>query len=170
MIYTVTLNPSIDYVVQVSSFDLGTINRAEKDMKFPGGKGINVSRVLQRLGVKNIALGFTGGFTGQFIKEVLQTEGVTTNFVQVDEDTRINVKIKGEEETELNGQGPIVTKEQFEQLMKKLRVCNLEIVLYLLGVYQFLFQVPFTNQLLRLELKRYSCSSRCKWKCTATCN
>ena len=95
MIYTVTLNPSIDYVVQVSSFDLGTINRAEKDMKFPGGKGINVSRVLQRLGVKNIALGFTGGFTGQFIKEVLQTEGVTTNFVQVDEDTRINVKIKG---------------------------------------------------------------------------
>ena len=64
-------------------------------MKFPGGKGINVSRVLQRLGVKNIALGFTGGFTGQFIKEVLQTEGVTTNFVQVDEDTRINVKIKG---------------------------------------------------------------------------
>ncbi|MFH4280652.1 PfkB family carbohydrate kinase, partial [Acinetobacter baumannii] len=74
----------------------------------------------QRLGVKNIALGFTGGFTGQFIKEVLQTEGVTTNFVQVDEDTRINVKIKGEEETELNGQGPIVTKEQFEQLMKKI--------------------------------------------------
>ena len=123
-------------------------------MKFPGGKGINVSRVLQRLGVKNIALGFTGGFTGQFIKEVLQTEGVTTNFVQVDEDTRINVKIKGEEETELNYQGPIVTKEQFEQLMKKLRVCNLEIVLYLLGVYQFLFQVPFTNQLLRLELKK----------------
>ena len=120
MIYTVTLNPSIDYVVQVSSFDLGTINRAEKDMKFPGGKGINVSRVLQRLGVKNIALGFTGGFTGQFIKEVLQTEGVTTNFVQVDEDTRINVKIKGKEETELNGQGPIVTKEQFEQLMKKI--------------------------------------------------
>ncbi len=103
MIYTVTLNPSIDYVVQVPSFDLGTINRAEKDMKFPGGKGINVSRVLQRLGVKNIALGFTGGFTGQFIKEVLHDEGVTTNFVQVDEDTRINVKIKGKEETELNG-------------------------------------------------------------------
>ncbi len=89
-------------------------------MKFPGGKGINVSRVLHRLGVENVALGFTGGFTGRFIKDVLQTEGVITNFIQVSEDTRINVKIKGREETELNGQGPSVTKEQFEQLMKQI--------------------------------------------------
>lgn len=146
MIYTVTLNPSIDYVVQVNSFDLGTVNRAEKDMKFPGGKGINVSRVLHRLGVENVAIGFTGGFTGQFIQDVLHDEGVTTNFVQVDEDTRINVKIKGEEETELNGQGPIVTKEQFGQLMKKLKVCNVKIVLYLLEVYRLLFKIPFMNQ------------------------
>ncbi|HFK1680873.1 TPA: 1-phosphofructokinase [Bacillus tropicus] len=120
MIYTVTLNPSIDYVVQVNSLDLGAVNRAEKDMKFPGGKGINVSRVLHRLGVENVALGFTGGFTGGFIKDVLQAEGVTTNFVQVDGDSRINVKIKGQEETELNGQGPSVTNEQFEQLMKRI--------------------------------------------------
>ncbi|AEW56807.1 1-phosphofructokinase [Bacillus cereus F837/76] len=89
-------------------------------MKFPGGKGINVSRVLHRLGVENVALGFTGGFTGRFIKDVLQTEGVITNFVQVDGDSRINVKIKGQEETELNGQGPSVTNEQFEQLMKQI--------------------------------------------------
>ena len=95
MIYTVTLNPSIDYIVQVNSLELGAVNRAEKDMKFPGGKGINVSRVLHRLGVENVALGFTGGFTGRFIKDVLQTEGVITNFIQVNEDTRINVKIKG---------------------------------------------------------------------------
>ena len=120
MIYTVTLNPSIDYVVQVNSLNLGAVNRAEKDMKFPGGKGINVSRVLHRLGVENVAIGFTGGFTGRFIKDVLQTEGVITNFVQVNEDTRINVKIKGQEETELNGQGPSVTNEQFEQLMKQI--------------------------------------------------
>lgn len=120
MIYTVTLNPSIDYIVQVNSLELGAVNRAEKDMKFPGGKGINVSRVLHRLGVENVALGFTGGFTGRFIKDVLQTEGVITNFIQVNEDTRINVKIKGKEETELNGQGPSVTKEQFEQLMKQI--------------------------------------------------
>ncbi|QHG36147.1 1-phosphofructokinase [Bacillus paranthracis] len=120
MIYTVTLNPSIDYIVQVNSLELGAVNRAEKDMKFPGGKGINVSRVLHRLGVENVALGFTGGFTGRFIKDVLQAEGVTTNFIQVNEDTRINVKIKGKEETELNGQGPSVTKEQFEQLMKQI--------------------------------------------------
>ena len=120
MIYTVTLNPSIDYVVQVNPFTLGTVNRAEKDMKFPGGKGINVSRVLHRLGVQNTALGFTGGFTGQFIKEALQRESVTTDFVQIDGDSRINVKIKGQEETELNGQGPIITDEQFDQLMKKI--------------------------------------------------
>ncbi|ABS22633.1 1-phosphofructokinase [Bacillus cytotoxicus] len=119
MIYTVTLNPSIDYVVQVEPFMLGTVNRAEKDMKFPGGKGINVSRVLHRLGVQNIALGFTGGFTGEFIKSVLKSEDINTDFVQVDGDSRINVKIKGKEETELNGQGPIITEEQFQQLMKK---------------------------------------------------
>lgn len=119
MIYTVTLNPSIDYVVQVEPFMLGTVNRAEKDMKFPGGKGINVSRVLHRLGVQNIALGFTGGFTGEFIKSVLKSEDINTDFVQVDGDSRINVKIKGKEETELNGQGPMITEEQFQQLMKK---------------------------------------------------
>ncbi len=119
MIYTVTLNPSIDYVVQVEPFMLGTVNRAEKDMKFPGGKGINVSRVLHRLGVQNIALGFTGGFTGEFIKSVLKSEDINTDFVQVDGDSRINVKIKGKEETELNGQGPIITEEQFQRLVKK---------------------------------------------------
>ena len=110
-------------------------------MKFPGGKGINVSRVLQRLGVKNIALGFTGGFTGQFIKEVLQTEGVTTNFVQVDEDTRINVKIKGRR-NRIKWPRSYCNKRAVRTVNEKLRVCNLEIVLYLLGVYQFLFQVP----------------------------
>ncbi|KEK21764.1 1-phosphofructokinase [Bacillus gaemokensis] len=117
MIYTVTLNPSIDYVVQMDHFTLGTVNRAEKDMKFPGGKGINVSRVLQRLGIDNTALGFTGGFTGEFIEDILKSEGVKSNFVHVDGDSRINVKIKGQEETELNGQGPIITDEQFRKLM-----------------------------------------------------
>lgn len=120
MIYTVTLNPSIDYVVQVENFMLGTVNRAEKDMKFPGGKGINVSRVLHRLGIDNTALGFIGGFTGQFIEGVLENEGVKTNFVHVDGDSRINVKIKGQEETELNGQGPIITDKQLGQLMNNI--------------------------------------------------
>lgn len=120
MIYTVTLNPSIDYVVQAERFTLGTVNRAEKDMKFPGGKGINVSRVLHRLGIDNTALGFIGGFTGQFIEGVLKNEGVKTNFVHVDGDSRINVKIKGQEETELNGQGPVIMDEQLRQLMKKI--------------------------------------------------
>ncbi|EEM15940.1 1-phosphofructokinase [Bacillus pseudomycoides DSM 12442] len=89
-------------------------------MKFPGGKGINVSRVLHRMGIDNTALGFIGGFTGQFIEDVLKSEGVRTNFVHVDGDSRINVKIKGQEETELNGQGPVITDEQLGQLMNKI--------------------------------------------------
>ncbi|MDM5189406.1 1-phosphofructokinase [Bacillus sp. DX4.1] len=120
MIYTVTLNPSIDYVVQVDDFTLGSVNRATKNMKFPGGKGINVSRVLHRLGIHNTALGFKGGFTGQFIEDVLKKEGVNTNFTHVNGDSRINVKIKGQEETELNGQGPVITDEQLQQLVKEI--------------------------------------------------
>ncbi|MBC6971565.1 1-phosphofructokinase [Bacillus sp. Xin] len=120
MIYTVTLNPSIDYVVQAENFTIGTVNRAKEDMKFPGGKGINVSRVLHRLGRENTALGFIGGFTGGFIEDILKGEGVKTDFVHVDGDSRINVKIKGHEETELNGKGPVITDEQMRQLLKKM--------------------------------------------------
>ena len=154
MIYTVTLNPSIDYVVQVNSLDLGAVNRAEKDMKFPGGKGINVSRVLHRLGVENVALGFTGGFTGGFIKDVLQAEGVTTNFVQVDGDSRINVKIKGQEETELNGQGPSVTNEQFEQLMKQIESMQKGDCIVLAGSVPASIPTTFMNQSQCLERKK----------------
>ena len=106
MIYTVTLNPSIDYIVRLDQVQVGSVNRMDSDDKFAGGKGINVSRVLKRLDIPNTATGFIGGFTGKFITDTLADEEIETRFVQVAEDTRINVKIKADQETEINGTGP----------------------------------------------------------------
>lgn len=116
MIYTVTLNPSIDYIVRLDQVEVGSVNRMDSDDKFAGGKGINVSRVLKRLDIENTATGFIGGFTGKFITDTLEDEAIATRFVQVSEDTRINVKIKADQETEINGTGPSVNKEQLDEL------------------------------------------------------
>lgn len=116
MIYTVTLNPSIDYIVRIDHVEMGAVNRVVSDDKYAGGKGINVSRVLQRLDIPNTATGFVGGFTGQFIKDILAQEAVTTAFVQVAEDTRINVKVKADLETEINGTGPSISPEKLAEL------------------------------------------------------
>jgi 1-phosphofructokinase len=121
MIYTVTLNPSIDYIVEVDDIGLGKINRMKRENKFPGGKGINVSRVLKRLDVESIALGFVGGFTGDFIKNVLKNEKVTSDFVHVEGDSRINIKLKSQLETEINGQGPAISEEKLNQFFYKLK-------------------------------------------------
>ena len=116
MIYTVTLNPSIDFIVRLDSLALGSVNRMTSDDKFAGGKGINVSRILKRLDIENTATGFIGGFTGRFVKDGLVDEGIATKFVEVSEDTRINVKIKAGEETEINGAGPHISTEKLEEL------------------------------------------------------
>ena len=116
MIYTVTLNPSIDYIVRLEQVQVGSVNRMDSDDKFAGGKGINVSRVLKRLDIQNTATGFIGGFTGKFITDTLVEEEIESRFVQVAEDTRINVKIKADQETEINGTGPNVEPAQFEEL------------------------------------------------------
>ncbi|WML47897.1 1-phosphofructokinase [Neobacillus sp. PS3-34] len=120
MIYTLTLNPSIDYVIELDQVELGSLNRTVKETKFPGGKGINVSRVLKRLKTDSMALGFIGGFTGRFIEEYLETEQIASDFVRVNEDTRINVKIKTENETEINAKGPKITDLEYETLKKKI--------------------------------------------------
>lgn len=120
MIYTVTFNPSIDYVIFTDGFTLDGLNRAKETYKFAGGKGINVSRVLKTLNVDSTALGFAGGFPGEFIQQTLQESDIASDFVQVDEDTRINVKLKTGEETEINAPGPKVTSEQFESLLHQI--------------------------------------------------
>ena len=118
MIYTVTLNPSIDYIVRLDKVRIGSVNRMDSDDKFAGGKGINVSRVLKRLGIENTATGFIGGFTGKFITDTLKKEGISSHFVEVEQDTRINVKIKADAETEINGPGPEISSQKLEELEK----------------------------------------------------
>lgn len=121
MIYTVTLNPSIDYIINVSNFQLGEVNRTDKELIYPGGKGINVSIVLNNLGIKNTALGFTAGFIGEEIKRLLKVEGINTDFIDVKNGlSRINVKLSSKEETEINGNGPNILDIDIENLMNKL--------------------------------------------------
>jgi 1-phosphofructokinase len=136
MIYTITFNPAIDYIIQVNDFRPGIINKVESDYKYPGGKGINVSRVLNNLNVKSIALGFLGGFTGTFIKECLKSEGVATDFIDVNGDTRINIKLKSQEETEINGAGPSIEEKDLEKLFGKIESLNSEDFLVLSGNVQ----------------------------------
>ena len=124
MIYTCTITPSIDYTVYVPEFESGKLNRSEEVYYYPGGKGINVSRVLKRLGVSNQALGYAGGFTGHYIEEFLKNEGVDADFIQTAEITRINVKIKSDKETELNGPGPELNTAQLSALTEKVRGMN----------------------------------------------
>lgn len=133
MIYTVTLNPSVDYIVRVEQFEIGSLNRTTDDTKFPGGKGINVSRVMKRLGVESSALGFIGGFTGQFVKDFLANEKINTDFVQVSGDTRINIKLKTNVETEINGLGPMITDEQLGEFMEAFEKMTKEDIVVLAG-------------------------------------
>lgn len=120
MIYTVTLNPSIDYIVRLDAVEVGQVNRMDSDDKYAGGKGINVSRILKRLAIDNTATGFIGGFTGRFITDELEKEGISTAFVPVSQDTRINVKIKADQETEINGAGPVISEQELAALKDQL--------------------------------------------------
>jgi len=121
MIYTVTLNPAIDYVIGLPKLELGELNRTEVENFYPGGKGINVSRVLTELDVKNMALGFVAGFTGHFIENSLRERSVQTDFVHLTRGcSRIGVKLKTRtEETEVNAKGPLVDDEATQKLIQK---------------------------------------------------
>lgn len=122
MIYTVTFSPTLDYVVAVDHFQKGAINRTTSEDVFPGGKGVNVSLVLHNLGYQTTALGFIAGFTGAEIKRMLWLNGVESNFIHVEQGmSRINMKIRSDEETAINGQGPVITKEDIGTLYARLR-------------------------------------------------
>ncbi|MBU5474601.1 MAG: 1-phosphofructokinase [Clostridiales bacterium] len=134
MIYTVTFNPCLDYIVSVDDFTLGRVNRTTKELVYPGGKGINVSLVLKNLGMESTALGFTAGFTGTEIEQALQRWGCYTDFIRVEDGmSRINIKLRSNEESEINGQGPKISKEALEQLYEKLDAMTSEDVLVLAG-------------------------------------
>ena len=134
MIYTVTFNPAIDYVVWLDGLRPGAVNRARRELIQFGGKGINVSVMLARLGVESTALGFLAGFTGRAVEQGLVQDGIKTDFIQLDEGfTRINVKLKGGEETEINGQGPAIPAGALEALFRRLDRLTGEDILVLAG-------------------------------------
>lgn len=121
MVYTVTFNPAVDYVVQADDITVGSVNRTRSEKIYFGGKGINVSMVLAELGVKSKALGFVAGFTGEAIEKGVLESGIEADFVRLEKGfSRINVKIKSECETELNGQGPIIGDNALNELFAKL--------------------------------------------------
>lgn len=134
MIYTVTLNPSLDYVVTVDNFQTGKTNRTTSEQILPGGKGLNVSTVLNRLGVPNTAFGFIAGFTGEKIRTEIQNTGISAEFIQLEQGvSRINFKLKSIDGTEINGSGPDIPKDRMELLMKRLSRLNAGDVLVLAG-------------------------------------
>lgn len=134
MIYTITFNPALDYIMYVPKCVTGAVNRTSSEKILAGGKGINVSTVLKNLGVENTALGFTAGFTGMEIENALTKMGINADFIRLDEGlTRINVKIKSDEETEINGQGPDIPKEAVDKLYKKLDALKEGDILVLAG-------------------------------------
>ncbi|MDO9493520.1 1-phosphofructokinase [Acetobacterium sp.] len=134
MIFTVTFNPSVDYVVGLTSFCEGEVNRSEWEHIYPGGKGINVSMVLKNMDIRNIALGFVGGFTGKEIERRIKDFGCYTDFVKLKSgNSRINVKIKAAKESEINGQGPNISKKELGQLFEKLESIEAGDMLVLAG-------------------------------------
>ena len=134
MIYTVTFNPSLDYIVSVEDFKLGLTNRTNSELLLPGGKGINVSTVLMNLGIESTALGFVAGFTGDEIVRRLEQMGVRNGFIKIEEGfSRINLKLKSIDGTEINGQGPVIGETKVQSLMTQLDELGEGDVLFLSG-------------------------------------
>ncbi len=134
MIYTVTFNPALDYIVRVEQFNMGEVNRAVYNEIMAGGKGVNVSLALKNLGHESTALGFAAGFTGEKLIQDLKEKGCRADFIFLDQGmTRINVKIKGQEETEINGEGPEITAVAIKSLMMRLERLKADDILVLSG-------------------------------------
>lgn len=134
MIYTVTFNPSLDYIVDVPDFQLGLTNRTSAEQMFAGGKGINVSIVLKNLGFENTALGFIAGFTGEEIRRQLEEKGICSDFIRLEEGiSRINVKLKNIDGTEINGEGPGIGEQELQKLLEKLDQLKTDDTLILAG-------------------------------------
>lgn len=134
MIYTVTFNPSLDYIVSVNDFQLGLTNRTDSELILPGGKGINVSTILMNLGIDSTAFGFAAGFTGEEIIREVEAMGIRSDFIKIDSGiSRINLKLKNIDGTEINGSGPEISEEKIEELLRKLDVLGEGDILVLAG-------------------------------------
>lgn len=121
MIYTITTNPAIDYILRFDKFEDGATIRASEDEKYPGGKGIMASKILHNLGEKPVNLGFVGGFIGEYIANSIRDLGLDEKFVRIKENSRINVKLKYDKETEINAKGPKISKKEVEKFFDSLK-------------------------------------------------
>lgn len=159
MIYTVTFNPALDYIVALDELKTGSVNRTSAEQILPGGKGINVSIVLNNLGFENTALGFVAGFTGREIEERLINQGCKTEFIRVEDGiSRINVKIKAEKETEINGTGPEIASKELELLFRRIDRMTDGDVLVLAGSIPSTIPDSIYSEILeRLENKDVKC-------------
>lgn len=155
MIYTVTFNPALDYILKTDDFNLGTTNRSVFEEITFGGKGINVSYVLSQLGVENTALGLVAGFTGEELLRKINSTGIKTDFIKLSSgNTRINVKIKGNAETEINASGPPITQNDIEQLFKKLEnLCEKDVLVLAGSIPKCLPDNIYENILSKLQGK-----------------
>ena len=134
MVYTVTFNPSLDYIVSVNDFQLGLTNRTDSELILPGGKGINVSTILMNLGIDSTAFGFAAGFTGEEIIREVEAMGIRSDFIKIDSGiSRINLKLKNIDGTEINGSGPEISEEKIEELLRKLDILGEGDILVLAG-------------------------------------
>ncbi|WP_304206049.1 1-phosphofructokinase [Fusobacterium perfoetens] len=134
MIYTVTLNPAVDYYLSMDKFIEGELNSLKDAYTLPGGKGINVSKVLKNFGVESVTLGFVGGFTGEYIRKNIEEYGIQQDLVQIKEDTRINIKMKtNEKESEISGKAPDILKEEYKIFLEKIKNIKSEDILVLSG-------------------------------------
>jgi len=134
MIYTVTFSPCLDYAVWIEEIKLGEVNRVEREHMLPGGKGINVSIVLKNLGIESTALGFVAGFTGDEIEKQVKGLGCNSNFIHIEQgNSRINIKLKSKEETDINGIGPVIEAKHMDKLFEQLDQLKEEDILVLAG-------------------------------------
>ena len=156
MIYTVTFNPSLDYTIHVENFELGKVNRTVQEDIYAGGKGINVSMVLKNLGYETTAFGFLSGFTGQDIERLLKEKGISTEFIHIENGTsRINLKIRSDVESEINGMRPVIRKEDLELLYEQLDTLKDDDVLVLAGsIPSGMPQSIYRDIMSRLQSKR----------------
>ena len=134
MIYTVTFNPALDYILELDKLEIGKIQKSKNELILPGGKGINVSTVLTNLDTDNVALGYKVGFVGAEIERRLKEMKIKTDFIELEEgNSRINVKIAGEEETAINTNGPKINEEKITELLEKLKKLEENDILVLSG-------------------------------------
>lgn len=150
MIYTITLNPSIDYIFKVEHFEEGALNHIFDEEALPGGKGLNVSRIMKALGTTATNLGFLGGFTGDFIEQKLAEHQIPHDFVKIEHPTRINLKMKANTETELNGLGPTINSQEVAQFMQKIAQIKMGDVVILSGSIPKSLSDNFYNEIVTM--------------------